>query len=412
MLYSSANRDPATFGSTAGEFHIDRDPNHHVAFGFGAHFCLGATLARLEIALEVLDELLDGRPRARRRRRPLRLDRHRRHLARARRVLGDDESQPIAPPASAYRGDAVQLDLPVLDAGAGHDDFRARRDRSRGRSLWRRRRRAVAGRVAAGTPCRRVRQPATAVYFPPGARSRDARRAPRARTGDSRRPSAGELSTRRPGLAPAVIEPGSVVAATGTRAGHGWRRDVHDVIARAVPAQRLLVGENFNAAGRVVVVPAAQTRRRRRRAHARRGVLLPLRSPRRFRVPGPVRARPATEAGRCSSGTAAVVGIPHGYHPVCAAPGYRALLPLGAGRRDDARARACSKIPHTAGCTTSPTTEQSVAGRGCPPHKCGGASPQSKLPATSNAYLIVVVATLTLTFPAGFVAHVPATGNV
>ncbi len=67
MLYASANRDPATFGSTAEEFVVDRDPNHHVAFGFGAHFCLGATLARLEARI-ALEELLGARrrPRARR----------------------------------------------------------------------------------------------------------------------------------------------------------------------------------------------------------------------------------------------------------------------------------------------------------------------------------------------------------
>jgi cytochrome P450 len=57
MLYSSANRDPATFGATVDEFRVDRDPNHHVAFGFGAHFCLGATLARLEARI-ALEELL------------------------------------------------------------------------------------------------------------------------------------------------------------------------------------------------------------------------------------------------------------------------------------------------------------------------------------------------------------------
>jgi cytochrome P450 len=58
MLYASANRDEAEFGPTADQFDIGRMPNHHVAFGFGVHFCLGAALARLEVAA-VLDALLD-----------------------------------------------------------------------------------------------------------------------------------------------------------------------------------------------------------------------------------------------------------------------------------------------------------------------------------------------------------------
>jgi len=49
MLYASANRDEAEFGPTADQFDIGRTPNHHVAFGFGVHFCLGAALARMEI---------------------------------------------------------------------------------------------------------------------------------------------------------------------------------------------------------------------------------------------------------------------------------------------------------------------------------------------------------------------------
>lgn len=48
MFYASANRDEAVFGPTAAAFAIDRDPNPHVGFGFGEHFCLGAALARLE----------------------------------------------------------------------------------------------------------------------------------------------------------------------------------------------------------------------------------------------------------------------------------------------------------------------------------------------------------------------------
>jgi cytochrome P450 len=58
LLYAAANRDPKVFGEDAEELHIGRDPNPHVSFGFGPHFCLGAALARLE-ARVVLEELLD-----------------------------------------------------------------------------------------------------------------------------------------------------------------------------------------------------------------------------------------------------------------------------------------------------------------------------------------------------------------
>jgi unspecific monooxygenase len=48
VLLGSANRDPAVFDSP-DEFRVDRDPNNHVAFGVGVHFCLGAPLARMEL---------------------------------------------------------------------------------------------------------------------------------------------------------------------------------------------------------------------------------------------------------------------------------------------------------------------------------------------------------------------------
>jgi cytochrome P450 family 142 subfamily A polypeptide 1 len=48
LLYPSANRDEDVFAD-AQEFRVDRRPNEHLAFGHGAHFCLGASLARLEL---------------------------------------------------------------------------------------------------------------------------------------------------------------------------------------------------------------------------------------------------------------------------------------------------------------------------------------------------------------------------
>ena len=58
MLFASANRDEDAFGPSASTFDVGRDPNPHLAFGQGNHFCLGAALARLEGRV-VLEELLD-----------------------------------------------------------------------------------------------------------------------------------------------------------------------------------------------------------------------------------------------------------------------------------------------------------------------------------------------------------------
>ena len=55
-LYPSANRDEDVFVA-ADAFDVRRDPNPHLAFGFGPHFCLGAALARLELRC-MLDEVL------------------------------------------------------------------------------------------------------------------------------------------------------------------------------------------------------------------------------------------------------------------------------------------------------------------------------------------------------------------
>lgn len=46
LSYPSGNRDEDIFDEPF-RFDVGRDPNKHVAFGYGVHFCLGAALARM-----------------------------------------------------------------------------------------------------------------------------------------------------------------------------------------------------------------------------------------------------------------------------------------------------------------------------------------------------------------------------
>ncbi|MGA9721277.1 MAG: cytochrome P450, partial [Candidatus Binatus sp.] len=61
ILLAAANRDPAHFPSPE-KFDVARDPNEHVSFGEGIHFCLGAPLARLEGAIAI-EAMLEKFPR-------------------------------------------------------------------------------------------------------------------------------------------------------------------------------------------------------------------------------------------------------------------------------------------------------------------------------------------------------------
>ncbi|HEX3366843.1 cytochrome P450 [Phenylobacterium sp.] len=68
LCYASGNRDEAVF-EAPDEFRVDRKPNRHLAFGYGAHLCLGQHLAKMEMRIlweELLPRLselaLDGVP--------------------------------------------------------------------------------------------------------------------------------------------------------------------------------------------------------------------------------------------------------------------------------------------------------------------------------------------------------------
>jgi cytochrome P450 family 142 subfamily A polypeptide 1 len=60
LLFESANRDETKFDDPH-RFDVERQPNEHVAFGFGTHYCLGQALARLELRV-MFEQLLTRLP--------------------------------------------------------------------------------------------------------------------------------------------------------------------------------------------------------------------------------------------------------------------------------------------------------------------------------------------------------------
>jgi len=60
LMYASANRDPEQFDDPE-RYDVTRAKNQHVAFGWGTHFCLGASVARLELRI-MFEELMKRIP--------------------------------------------------------------------------------------------------------------------------------------------------------------------------------------------------------------------------------------------------------------------------------------------------------------------------------------------------------------
>ena len=248
----------------------------------------------------------------------------------------------------------------MLDAGRRATDLGARRHRSRGRAARGRRRHRRATALARADV---FDAPATAVYLPPGRVDRDrGERAHRARARRDRR----RRAARTGRCATPMIVDAERRRRARPRASPAGSAQVHDVIADTVPAQRLLVGETFNAAGQWSSFPP----------HKHDGgdgePALEEVYYYRFDRPDGFGFQGLYEHGRIATERAvflrhgAVVGIPRGYHPVCAAPGYRLyyLWALEPERRTPRVRSRCTKIPRIAGCTNTAPAE---ARSGCLP---------------------------------------------
>ena len=116
-----------------------------------------------------------------------------------------------------------------------------------------------------------------------------------------------------------LVAPGEVVA--HERGRPPWQRTVHDIVADNVNAAHLIVGETFNEPGQWSSFPPHKHDGRDGEPALEEVYYYRFDQPDGFGFQGLYDADGTERAVFLRHGT--VVGIPHGYHPVCAAPGYR-----------------------------------------------------------------------------------------
>ena len=176
----------------------------------------------------------------------------------------------------------------------------------------------------------------------PAARQLDRRRGEHAAPSSRWRRRSAASCTRRRRATPVIVEPADVVV--HDRGRPGWQREVHDIIADTVPAQRLLVGETFNAAGQWSSFPPHKHDGGDGEPALEEVYYYRFDRPDGFGFQGLYELDGSERAVFLRHG--AVVGIPRGYHPVCAAPGYRLYYLWALGpRAGTARALALHEDP-------------------------------------------------------------------
>ena len=220
------------------------------------------------------------------------------------------EARVITPEGHAWCGEQVSLDLHTLAAGTTEQIWAPPGRGSRARAARRRRRMG-----------RRPRRPAFGVRGPrlapstsrPALPSRSPRgRRPSSPSSPRSMPASPSRATSRPSSAPAEI-------VVHDRGEPGWQRQVHDLVADAVPAERLLVGETFTPGGQWSSFPPHKHDGRDGEPALEEVYYFRCDRPDGFGLQGLYSASGEAEAVFVKHGT--VVGIPGGYHPVCAAPG-------------------------------------------------------------------------------------------